>query len=180
MRQLDFGFFGGFLEPLDGHSVLADIDALVLLEFRGQPFDNAIVNVIAAQVRVAGGGLYFHHAFADFQNGDIERAAAQVVHGNGLVFFLIQAVGERRRRGFVDDAQHFQARDFAGLLGRLPLAVVEISGYRDDGLGHFLAQKILRRCLQLLQNHRGNFRRAVRLAENVDARVIVRSACVTL
>ena len=103
-----------------------------------------MIDVVAAQVRVAGGGLYFHHAFADFQDGDIKRSAAQVVHRDRFVFLLVQTVGQSRGRRFVDDAQHFQAGDFAGLLGGLPLAVVEICRYRDNRLGHFLAQEILR------------------------------------
>ena len=110
LRQLDLGFFGGFLQPLHGHAIFADVDALILLEFRDQPIDNAIVDVIAAQVRVAGGGFDFDDAFAYFQNGNIERAAAQVIDRDRLVLLFVQAIRQRRSRRLVDDAQHFQAR----------------------------------------------------------------------
>jgi len=36
------------------------------------------------QVRVAVGRLHFDDTFAHFENGDIECAAAEVVHGDGL------------------------------------------------------------------------------------------------
>ena len=108
------------------------------------PLHDAMVDVVAAQVRVAGRGLYFHHAFAHFQDGNIKRSAAQVVDRDGFVLLLVQAVGQSRGRRLVDDAQHFQAGDFSRLLGGLPLAVVEIGGNGDDRLGDLLAEKIFR------------------------------------
>jgi hypothetical protein len=135
----------------------------------------ALVDIVAAQVRVAVGGLHFDHAFAHFEDGNIERAAAQVVHGDGFVFLLVQSVGQRGRRRLVNDAQNFEARDFAGLFGGLALAVVEIGRDGDHGFGYLFAEEIFRGSLQLLQNHRRDFRRAVDLAGNFDAGVVVRS-----
>ena len=177
LRQLDLGLFRGFLQTLHGHAILADVDALILFEFRDQPVDHAIVDVIAAEMRVAGSRLHFDHAFAHFQDGNIERAAAKIVDRDGLVLLFVQAVSQRRGGRLVDDAKHFHARHFARLLGRLPLAVVEIRRDRDDRLGHLLAEKILGGGLQLLQNHCGKFRRGISLAENFDARIIVRPLC---
>ncbi len=76
LRQLDLGFFSGFLHALDRHAVFADVNALILLEFGGQPLDNAIVDIIAAQVRVTRRRLHFNHALANFENRDVEGAAA--------------------------------------------------------------------------------------------------------
>ena len=84
---------------------------------------------------------------------NVERAAAQVVHQDLVRFILVQAVGQRRGGRLVDDAQHFQARDAAGILGRLALRVGEVSRHGDDRLGHGLAQIGLGVALQLLQNH---------------------------
>ena len=92
-------------------SILADVNTFILLEFLNQPIDDAIVNIIAAEVRVAVGGLHFDHALAHFQDRNIERAAAEVVDRNRFVFLLVQTIGQRRRRGFVDDALHLKTGD---------------------------------------------------------------------
>ena len=86
------------------------------MELLDQPIHNALVDIVAAQVRVAVGGLDFDHAFADFQDGNIERTAAEVVDGNRFVLLLVQPVGQRRSRRLIDDAQHFQTRDLPASL----------------------------------------------------------------
>ena len=111
--ELDLGLLGGFLEALEGHLVVAEVDPLVLLELVGDPVDDPLVEVVAAEVRVAVGGLDLEDAVAQLQDRDVERAAAQVVHGDGLVLLLVQAVGERRGGRLVDDSQDFEARDLA-------------------------------------------------------------------
>ena len=68
---------------------------------------------------------------------------------------------EKRR---VDDTLDVQACDGAGVLGCLTLAVVEVSGNGDDGLGDGLAQISLSICLQLLQDHRADLLGSVLLA----------------
>ena len=110
--ELDLGLLGRLLEPLQRHAVLAQVDALVLLELVDDPVDDALVEVVAAQERVAVGGLDFEDALADSQDRDVEGAAAQVVDGDGLVLAaLVEPVGQRRGRGLVDDAQDFETGD---------------------------------------------------------------------
>src|SRR3970040_78339 len=41
---------------------------------------------------------------AELEDADVEGAAAQVVHGHGAGLLLVQAVGDGRRGGLVDDA----------------------------------------------------------------------------
>ena len=92
-----------------------------------------LVEVVAAQVRVAVGGLHFEDAVADFEDGDIERAAAEVVHRDALVgFLLIHAVGQCGRGRLVDDALDVKTGDAAGVLGGLTLRVVEVGRDGDD------------------------------------------------
>ena len=106
---------------------------------------------------VAVGGLDLEHAVADFEDGHVERAAAQIEDGDLLVLLLVEAVGERRGGRLVDDAQHFEPGDLAGVLGGLALGVVEISRDGDDGLGDLFAQLGLGVGLQLAEDEGGDF-----------------------
>ena len=172
-RKLDLGLFRRFFQALQRHLVFRKIDALVLLEFLNQPVDNALVDVVAAQVRIAVGRLHFDHAVADFEDRNVERAAAEIVDRDGLVLLLVEPVCERGRGRLVDDAHHFQAGDLTGIFRRLALRIVEVRGNRDHRLGDLLAQVGFGRFLQLGQNHRRNLGRRILLALNLDAGVAI-------
>ena len=127
-------------KPLQGHRVLAQVDAVLLLELVGDVVDQHFVEVVAAQVRIAVGADHAEHAVGHFQHRDVERAAAQVEDHDLLVLFPIQAVGQGRGRRLVDDPRDFQPGDLAGVFGGLPLGVVEIGRHGDHGLVHLVAQ----------------------------------------
>ena len=169
--QLDLGLLGGFLQALIRHAVLFQVDAGFLLEGLGHVIDDAVVEVVAAQAGIAVGGQHFKHAVADLQQAHVEGAAAQVVHQDLVGLFLVQTVGQGRGGGLVDDAQHFQTGDAAGVLGGLALAVGEVSGHGDDGLGHGFAQVAFGVRLQLLQDHGADLLRVVVLA--VDGHMVI-------
>ena len=95
-------------------------------------------------MRVAIRGLHLNHAFAHFQNRNIERAAAEVIHRDGLVLAFIQPVSQGRRRRLIDNALYIQPGNLARVLGRLALRVIEVRRNRDDGFRHLLAQVIFR------------------------------------
>ena len=122
-------------------------------------------------MRVAVRGLYFNHAFADFENRDVVSAAAKVEHGDRLVLLLVQTVSERRGRGLVHNAHHFKTGDLAGIFRCLALRVVKVCGDRDHGLLDFLAEFFFGRLLHLLKNHGRDFRRAPFFAAGYDAHV---------
>ncbi len=161
--QLDLGLLGGFLEALEGLLVLAQVDALVLLELGQEPLDDTLVEVVAAEVGVAVGGLDLEDAVAQLEDRDVERAAAQVVDGDLLVVLLVQAVGQGRRGRLVDDPLDLEAGDPAGVLGGLALGVVEVGRNGDHRLGDLLAQVGLGVGLELLQDHRADLGRGIRL-----------------
>ena len=147
--QLDLRLLGRVLQALQRQPVLAQVDALLLAELVGQIVHDALVEVLAAEEGVAVGRLDLEHAVADLEDGDVEGAAAEIVDGDLAGALLLQAVGERGRGRLVDDAQHVEAGDLAGVLGGLALGVVEVGGHRDDGLGHLAAEIGLGRLLHL-------------------------------
>ena len=134
--EFDLGFLSSLGEALQGLLVLAQVDAFVGLEGVGQVIHDHLVEVITAQVGVTGGGEHLEHAIAHLQHRHVEGAAAQVEHQDALVALLVEAVGQRGRGGLVDDAQHLEAGDLAGILGGLALGVVEVGGHGDHRLGH--------------------------------------------
>ena len=171
--EFDLGFLGSLLESLQCHGILAQVHAVLLLELVGNPCDDALVKVVAAQVGVTVGGLHLKHAVAQFQDRDIKCTATQVKHGNPLVaVVLVQAIGQSGCGGLVDDALHLQAGYLASLLGGLALGVVEVCGHGDDGLIDGGSQVILGGLLHLLQNHRRNLLRGVLAVGNLDTRLV--------
>ena len=118
-------------------------------------------------MRVARSGQHFRHAVAHLDDGNVERAAAQVVHHDFLVVFLIHAIGKGRGRGLVDDALYIQARNGAGVLRGLALGIVEIGRHRDDSLCHLFAQVAFGVRFQLGKDHGADFLRGVFLAVNL-------------
>ena len=172
-RQLDLGLFRRLLEALKGELVLGQVDTLLLLELGREILDEPVVEVLATEEGVAVGRLHLEHAVADFQDGHVERAAAEVVDRDRAGALLVEPVGERRRRRLVDDAQHLEAGDLAGVLGGLALGVVEVRRHRDDGLRHAGAEMGFRRLLHLLQDEGGDLRRRMRLAVRLDPGVAV-------
>ncbi len=144
------GLLGGVLQALQCHPVLGQVDPAILLELGHQVVDDPFVKVIPAQEVVAIGGLHLEHAFAQLQDGNVESAASQVEHQDCMVLALIDAIGQGGGGRFIDDPQHIETGDAAGILGRLALAVGEVGRSCDHRLGDFLAQVGLGIRLQLL------------------------------
>ncbi len=65
------------------HLIEADrLEACPTCNFLHQKIHEPFVQIIAAQPRVAVRGQHLKHAFVQFQNRKVERAAAQIIHGD--------------------------------------------------------------------------------------------------
>ncbi len=128
-------------------------------------------------MRVAVGGFHLDHTVADLKQADIESPTAQVEDKDGFIFLLVESVGERGSGRLVDDAQDFEARDLAGVLGRLPLGIVEISRDGDHCAGDAFTQVRLGIGLQLRQHHCRDLLRCVLpiVHRDLDAHVVAAS-----
>ena len=135
-RELDLRFLCGFLQTLHGDAILGEIDAVALLELGRHPIDDALVEIVSAEMRIAVGGLDLDDTLAHLEDRDVERPAAEVIDRDGLVLLLVEPVRERGCRRLVDDPQHVEAGDLAGVFRRLALRVVEVGRHGDHRIGH--------------------------------------------
>ena len=172
-RQLDLGFLGGFLEPLECHLVLRQIDPVLLFELGGKVVDDPHVEVFPTKEGVAVGGFDLEKPFGDLEDRDIEGTAAKVIDGDRPVLFLLKPVGERGRGGLVDDPQDLKPGDLAGVLGGLTLGVVEVGRNRDDRLVDLFAEIAFRRLLHLLKDERRYLAGRVLFALDLDPGVAI-------
>ena len=171
-RQLDLGLLGGLAQTLHRHLVGGQVDAVLAAEGLDQVVDDPLVPVVAAEVVVTGGRLDLDDALGELQDRHVERAAAEVEDQDGLLLrALVQAIGQGGRGGLVDDAQHVEPGDLAGLLRGGALGVVEICRHGDDRVGDLLAEVGLGVALELHEHPRGDLLRGVLLAVDVDGPV---------
>ncbi len=87
---------------------------------------------------------------------------------------MVQTVGERGGSGLVHQAQHFQSSDTSRVLGGLPLRIVKVGRYGDDGLGHRRAKVAFSIALQLAQDKCRNLGRSEGLVAQLDAQDFAR------
>ncbi len=171
--EFGLGLFRRLLQSLQGHLVPGKIDSLVLLELVDHPVDEPLVDVVAPQVRVTVGGLDLDDPLADLQDRDVEGAAAEVENGYGLVCLLFQTVRQRGGSRLIHQPQNLQAGDLSGVLGGLPLRVVEVGRNGDDGLVHTFAQILLGGGSELLKDHGRHLGRRVILSPQLHPSVAI-------
>ncbi len=134
-----------------------------------------MVKVVAAQMGIAVGRLNFEYAVTQFEDGYIECTATEVEYGNLLIFLgLVKAVCKSCGGRLVDDTFYGKACDFAGFLGGLTLAVVEVGRYGDDGFRNGLSEIVFGGFLHLLKDHCRDFLWRVLTTVYIDSgRVVV-------
>ena len=169
--QLNLCLLGSLTQTLHSNLIAAQINAFRLLELCHQIIGNALIKVVAAETVVAGRCENFNNTVADFQNGHIEGAAAEVVNHDLLVIFFIKPIGKSCCGRLVDDTLYFKACNLAGVLCCLTLCIREVCRNRDDCFGNRLSEVSFGICLQLLENHCGNLLRGIGLV--VDGHFVV-------
>ena len=118
----------------------AQINAFRVPELGKHPVSDLLVEVVAAQTVVAGSGKNLDNSVADLDDRNIECTAAEVVNHDLLLFLIVKSISQSRRCRLVDDTFYIKACDFARVLGRLTLRVVEICGNGDNRLSNCLAK----------------------------------------
>merc|ERR1719265_1352194 len=149
-------------ETTNGTVVASNILAAVLaLEILHAEVDNAVVEVLAAKVRVACSGLHLENAVLDGEDGDIEGTTSHVIDQDVLLSctLLVETICDGGSGRLVDDTKHVHARNGASILGGLTLGVVEVSWHGDHCVIDLAAQVRFRGLLHLQQDHGGDLLR---------------------
>src|SRR4051794_35791630 len=128
-----FGALGSLFQTLQGHPVVSQADSGLFHETFDEPIDDSLVEVFSSQVGVAGGRENFEKPVLEFEDGDVERAAAEIVDRDALVLLVLESVRQRGGGGLIDDAENIQSRDLAGIARGLALTIVEIRRNSNDG-----------------------------------------------
>ncbi len=127
-----------------------------------------VIEIVAAQRRVAVGREHFEDAAGEAQDRDVESAAAQVEHGERPLALVIEAVGDCRSGGLVQQAQHVQPREACGVLRRLALRIVEVGGHGHHGAGELSAERAFGAIAKDAQDVRRNLHRRARSGHRLD------------
>ena len=171
--DLDRGLGGGGQGPLgalargpqtpEGTRVAGDVLLVLPLELVCEVGHEPVVKVLSSQVGISGRRLDLEDALVDGQQGHIERTASQIEdeHVPLLVslVLLVESVGDGSSGRFVDDTEHLKSRDDTGVLGGLPLRVVEVGRHGDHGLLDLTAEVGAGHLLHLSEDHGGDFLR---------------------
>jgi hypothetical protein len=156
------------LDLLQGLLVARDVLASLLLDHLDEMVHQPLIEIRTPQMGVPVGADNLEHTVVDGQDRHIEGTSAKIEHQDVLLCLLVQPVSDGCRGGLVQDTNHVQARDDAGILGGLPLGIVEVGRDCDDGVLDGLAGEGLRDFLHLAENHGRNFLRRVFLILALD------------
>src|SRR5678816_909220 len=99
------------------------------------------IDIIAPKPRVAICREHLKNALIEFENRNVESAAAEVEDRHlRAVAKLVEAVGEGGGGRLVDDSLDRESSEFARDFRRSALGLVKIGGDRDDGAIDRLAE----------------------------------------
>ena len=136
--------------------VLAQIDPVASFELICQMLDDLVVKILTTKKGVAIGRLHLKYAISNLKDRHVKRTTTEIVNNNLAGFAPVKTIGKRRCGGLVDDPQHFQPGNLAGILCGLPLRVIEVGRYSNNRLSHCFAKKRLCILFQLAQNKAGD------------------------
>src|SRR6266478_1887145 len=152
----------GLAEFLREFAVRREIDFVVLKnQFVDESLEE-IIDVVTAEVGVAVRGKNVEGITISrgnqFENGNVERAAAEIIDGYFATLLFVEAVGESGGGRLVDEAENFETGDFAGVLGGLALGIVEIGRDGDYGAVDSFAEMGFGPVFQFAQDKGRNLR----------------------
>ncbi len=127
-----------------------------------------LVEVVSAERGIAVGREHLENTARELEDGDVERAAAQVENGEGPFGGVVEPIGDRGRGRLVQEPQDVQSREPCRVLGRLALRVVEICRHRDHGAEELAPERLLGTVAQHAQDLGRDLHRGARSGRSLD------------
>ena len=123
--------------------------------------DESVVEIFTAQVSVTSSGFDLEDTIFNGEDGDIEGSTAKIEDEDVSLGadLLVKTVGDGGSGGLVDDTENVETSDNSGVLGGLPLGVVEVGGDGDDGILDLCTEISLSSLLHLGEDHGGDLLR---------------------
>ena len=105
----------------------SDISGSLLLVELGEVLDDAVIEIFSSEMGVTSGGKNLEDTVVDGKERNIESSSSKIVDDDlGFTALLVETVGDSGGSGLVDDTEHLETGNGAGILGRLTLSVVEV------------------------------------------------------
>ena len=113
-----------------------------MLLFKGirQPVDDALIEIVASQLRVAVGGFHIEDAIGNAQQRHVKSATTEVEHEGTTHRAAVEAVRQRCSSGLIENPLHRDSGKASGIAGGLALSIVEVSRNGDHSRFHRFAQ----------------------------------------
>ena len=167
--QFDLGLLGGLSDPDPCGIVLVEVHAGLVLELLDDVVGEGLVHVGSSELGVSGGRKDLEDSVVEVHDGHIEGSSSEVEDEDLLgLSGLVETVCEGCCGRLVDDTDHIETCDLTGVLGGLPLVVVEVCGDGDDRLVDGLSDEGLCVLLDLHQDVCGDLLRGVLFPERGD------------
>ena len=96
--------------------------------------DGGDVEVLATKVSVSVGRFDLEDTALQFEDGNIKGSATQVVNSHNIFTRFVCAVSKSSSSGLINDRGHIKTSDLSGILGCLPLNVVEVGWGGNNGM----------------------------------------------
>src|SRR5438132_5322068 len=90
--ERDLRIDDGFANGLYGFAIFAKVEFHVAGDVIERDADKQVVDVVATEMRVAVGRDDFEDALMQFEDGDIKRAAAEIVDGDDAGSLLVDPI----------------------------------------------------------------------------------------
>ena len=160
-RQFFFRLFCRFTDTLHSRHIFSHIDLMFEFDITTEILCNAFIKIVAAQMIITACRQNFNHTITDFNDGNVESTAAQVIYHDLLLISMIQTISKGCTCRFVDDTQYIQTCNSTSVFCCLSLRVIEIRRYSDNCICDGFAQIVFCILTQFAQDHRTDFRRSI-------------------